>query len=350
MLKLQARFYPSWFHENYGMVFGERFALDVAYRVELNQRCERLLHKRFGDVGLGSADPEPDSGLFAVFKNLIPVMFGAAVDRADEHDGWVHPIEATPDEAVRISVPDVESDPCIGELVRQGRWFEDHFGPTVLNPGIDGILNSAIALYGDALLTWLVLNPDVATHVLRVLRDTTVAVHEYFRSLCGTAAPMGLGNCTMCMIRPQMYRDVLLPLDMVWCRRAERFGLPFGFHMDGRLDDYADIVAEFPYLHRVDMGSDTDVARVRRVLPDKVFRIYLYPHQLVELGPEGVANFLDKLVRASGNDEDTILQLDVSAGMDDAVVRTVATFVRERGVRSPSPEEPVTAVKEQIRG
>ena len=59
-------------------------------------------------------------------------------------------------------------------------------------------------------------------------------------------------------------------------------------------------------------------------------------------------HFLADLVRASGHDSETILQLDVSRGMGDDVVRAVASFVCEHG-KCCATRSRVAAVEEQMR-
>ena len=328
MVKLQARFLPNWFHDQYKMVFGDRYAADVKYRTELGMEQQRLLNKRFGDVGLGSVEPKPELNLGSVYHNLVSLMYGTEIHRTDEDEGWITHRNIGPDEAAALSPPSVEDSPLIQELVRQAKWYVDRYGPALMNPGIDGITNIAFSIAGDEFFTWFVLHPQVVKHMLGIIRQTTVEVHEHFRRLCGQPAPMGLGNCTVCMISPQMYERIVMPYDLIWCRRAQSFGFQFGFHMDGRLDNYAEVIAKFPYLYRVDMGSDTDLRRVRKVLPDKIFRVYLYSHQLVEMTPSQVEGFLGRIVEDGGGAEKIILQLDVCRGMKDETVRAVAGFAQ----------------------
>ena len=326
MIRINTRFYPSWFHENYGMVFGQRFSEDLQYRIELEMRQQKILNKQFGDIGLGSSEPQPSLNLAAVYKNIIAVMYGCKLQYRDEDDGWVTHAKITVDYAAKMRAPEVKGNHLIKELVRQANWYVERCGPTVFNLGIDGILNVAVAIIGNQLFTWFIMYPEVVKHLLTLIRETTIAVHEYFYKLCGQPAGMGLGNCTVCMISPQMYEEMVMPHDMPWCQRAQRLGIPFGYHMDGKLNKYAEVITKFPYLHRVDMGSDTDIAGVRKVLPDKVFRIYLYPHQLQQMSPAEIEKFLAKIVAKSGTENKTILQLDVSSGMDDDTVRAVVGF------------------------
>ena len=331
MVKLQCRFYPTWMHANYGLTYGERYARDPAYRVEQDMQQQRFIAERLGDVDLGSTDPKPDPNLSAVWKNIVSIMYGAQPHYAEHDDGWLTPADVTLQQIAALEAPTIEGNPYVDELTRQARWFTDRYGPVVLNPGIDGILNCAVNVCGEQFLTWLIDEPDTAVHMLKLLRQTTVELHEHFRQMCGEPAAMGLGNCTLCMISPNTYEELIKPLDMIWCRRAQSFDLPFGFHMDGKIDIYLEMISRFDYLHRVDMGSDSDIALARRHLPGRIIRVYLYPHMLQPMSLPQVKQLLDDMIDASGPDDDIIFQLDVSAGMSEQLVRTVAQHIDHRG-------------------
>jgi hypothetical protein len=329
MASLQVRFYPNWFHGHYGLVFGERYARDVEYRVNLDMRQQQLLHERFGDLGLGNSHPQPDLNLRSVYKNIISVMFGAQLISTEDDDGWIKPGGITLDRVTELKPVSVETDPSILELTRQAEWFEKRFGPALLNPGIDGILNCALNICGDPFLTWLVEEPKAARYLLGVLRETTLRVHDYFHRLCGRPAPMGLGNCSVCMISPDSYEKIIMPYDLPWCRRAQELNLPFGFHLDGKVDPFLKVIRKFPYLHRVDMGSDSDIALAREILGNKIFRVYLYPHQIQGMDKEQLIHFLKTIFQQSGEGNELIFQLDVSLGMSDELIRTISSCINK---------------------
>jgi hypothetical protein len=331
MIDLQVRFYPSWFHHEYKMTFGDRYAKDLEYRIRLDTEQQVLLYTRFGDIGLGNKNPRPDPNLRSALNNIVSVMFGASVCYQDDNDGWIKPASPTLDQACRFEPIDVKKDPYIRELTRQAEVFTGRYGPALLNPGIDGILNCALNICGESFLTWLVEEEETAGSVLKALRETTIRVHEYFGRLSGRPIPMGLGNCSVCMVGPEIYRRSIMPFDLVWAEGARALNLEFGFHLDGKIDPFLPVIADFPYLHRVDMGCDSDLGLARRILgPDKAFRVYLYPHLLAPMTPNRVCDFLAKLLTASGRENKLILQLDISPGMSDSLIRAIVRFVREQ--------------------
>jgi len=329
MAQAQVRFYPDWFFEQYGMVFGERYARDPAYRVRLDCEQQRVVAERFGDVGLGSRDPKPEPNLRSVYKNLLAVMFGCRVTYSDRDDGWVESAGRSAEALIGAGPMELKGNDFIAELDRQAQWFFKEYGPAVLNPGIDGILNVAVIVCGEEFFALMSEDPAQAGAVLGALRETAVRVHEHYHVRCGTSAPMGLGNCSLCMIRPETYATVVWPHDAVWYRRAQSLGLPFGFHMDGKIDRYLDVIKKIPYLHRVDMGCDSDVGLARRTLGNKILRLYLYPHWLREMTPEQTGTFLRQRIQEAGSAGELVFQLDVCSGLRDETVRTVVQVCKE---------------------
>jgi len=90
---INTRFSPGWLHEQFGTVFGESFAFDVPYRTRMIMECERLVHERFGRLGLGSRNPQPVLDLRWVYKNVVCVMYGGILRRGGKDDGWIQPFE-----------------------------------------------------------------------------------------------------------------------------------------------------------------------------------------------------------------------------------------------------------------
>lgn len=52
-------FHPSWWNQNVGIDFSERFWNDPKTRIEADQNMRRALYERFGAYGLGEANPKP---------------------------------------------------------------------------------------------------------------------------------------------------------------------------------------------------------------------------------------------------------------------------------------------------
>jgi uroporphyrinogen-III decarboxylase len=98
------------------------------------------------------------------------------------------------------------------------------------------------------------------------------------------------------MISPKNYRDIHLPTEK---RMAERIQ-PYGIHHCGdNLHQIAPVYAELP-LTMVDVGWGSDVAAVRKVLPDAFLNLRLNPVRMLQAGPQEIAADTEGLLEAAG--------------------------------------------------
>ncbi len=74
-IPLGVGFYPDWFYTHYGISFGKDYYFDPEVRVAARMEIDRRLHERFGDVGLGSPDPQPKP-LITFGMVMLPAIFG----------------------------------------------------------------------------------------------------------------------------------------------------------------------------------------------------------------------------------------------------------------------------------
>jgi hypothetical protein len=58
-LPFELVFNPNWWHRTAGISFERPFYFDASTRIANDVTMRRVLHQRFGDLGLGEADPQP---------------------------------------------------------------------------------------------------------------------------------------------------------------------------------------------------------------------------------------------------------------------------------------------------
>ena len=142
-----------------------------------------------------------------------------------------------------------------------------------------------------------------------VIAELIVDVALYVRGRTGSCSisvnrmvehvdPMMLlhANCSVQMISPQSYRDMQLPTEK---RMAERIR-PYGIHHCGdNLHQVAPAYAELsPAM--VDVGWGSDVAAVRKALPDAFLNLRLNPVRMLTATPQEIAEDTEELLRAAG--------------------------------------------------
>lgn len=58
-LPVELVFNPNWWYHTAGISFDEKFYLDIDTRIQNDVTMRRVLHERFGALGLGEANPQP---------------------------------------------------------------------------------------------------------------------------------------------------------------------------------------------------------------------------------------------------------------------------------------------------
>ena len=94
-LPFEAVFNPRWWRHAAGISFERPFYFDPAARVRNDVMMRRVLHQRFGDIGLGEAEPQPRpvaGSLHVAGGFVIPALLGA--DIRFEPDAAPQPLPA----------------------------------------------------------------------------------------------------------------------------------------------------------------------------------------------------------------------------------------------------------------
>ena len=81
-LPFELVFNPNWWHRTAGIRFERPFYFDAATRVANDIVMRRVLHQRFGDIGLGEANPQPRpvaGSLYVAGGFVIPALLGAEI-------------------------------------------------------------------------------------------------------------------------------------------------------------------------------------------------------------------------------------------------------------------------------
>ena len=89
-IPLGVGFYPDWWHKHYGIGFGREYYFDPEKRVEARLAMDRKLYERFGEVGLGTPNPEP-TPLITFGMVMLPAIFGCEIVFDDNALPWAMP-------------------------------------------------------------------------------------------------------------------------------------------------------------------------------------------------------------------------------------------------------------------
>jgi hypothetical protein len=311
-LPFELVFNPNWWHQTAGICFNRSFYLDSQARIRNDLLMRRTLYERFGSLGLGEAEPQPRpiiGSQHVAGGFVIPALFGAEIRFEDAAAPQPLPCHFSPDQVEALEKPDFRRTWPMDELIGQMDALEQEYGTLVGDFDLDGLLNTAYVLYGQSLYADFLDAPQRLGRLLEMIADLMLEVGLYVRQRTGSCAvstnrmaahldpAMFLhSNCSVPMISPRAYREVLLPFEKGMAVRAQPYGI---HHCGSNLQAYAAAYAHSEALF-YDVGWGSDVARCREVLPDAFFNLRLSPLRMLRCTPAEIAADTDWLLRSAG--------------------------------------------------
>lgn len=319
MAPLQARefipvemvFNPNWWRQTAGISFDRSFFLDPQARIDNDVRMRRVLFERFGQMGLGEAEPQPRPIIGSAHVAggfVIPALLGAEV--WFEPDAAPQPLAMgwTPEQIERFEKPDFRLTWPMNDLIAQMDQLEAEWGYVVGDLNTDGALNAAYHLYGQSVYTDFYEAPERVRRLLGQISELIGDVAGYIHSRTGTysvsvnrmaehfaPSPFLHANCSVQMISPASYAEIQFPSEF---RLAERLQ-PFGVHHCGsNLHRIAPEYARLPAAY-FEVGWGSDVAQSLAALPDAFMNLRLSPVRMLQQTPDALAADTEKLLGAA---------------------------------------------------
>jgi hypothetical protein len=354
-LPVDVVFHPNWWHQNYGLSFDRDFFYDPGRRVWQEARMRGLLYERFGDLGLGQKDAprRPIVGPILMGSGyIVQEILGCQVKYQENGNPWVLPRNLSQAEVWGLDVPvDIESTPSMQALLALVGSLEAEYGYLQGDVPLHSVLNVALDLRGQEYFIDLIENRPLVEHLHGVIARTIYEVGRRVKARTGSVAISVnriiasfdpsitiIPNCSLQMISPQMYGELLLERD-TWLGRQLP---PLGFHHCGdNAHRFAPFYARAGAVY-LDVGWGSDVAACRAALPDAWLSLRLNPVKMKDATPEQAAADTEGLLQAHGApwDKVAVCCINMDYGTPDEVVRsmfhTVAHYRGERdsGIRT----------------
>lgn len=311
-IPIELVFNPNWWYQTANISFDRSFYFDPETRIRNDVIMRRVLHERFGKMGLGDPDPQsrPIIGSQHVAGGfVIPALLGAEIQFEKDAAPQPLPMEMDIEQIEAFVKPDFRTTWPMNEFIEQMDALEAEWGYLVGGMNTDGLLNAAYHFYGQDLFLDFYEAPDRVRRLLDIIGELIVDVALYLRQRTGDCSisvnrmvehvdPQLFfhANCSVQMISPKSYRGIQLSTEK---RMAERI-LPYGIHHCGdNLHKIAPVYAELP-LTMVDVGWGSDVAAVREALPDAFLNLRLNPVRMLQATPQEIAADTESLLKAAG--------------------------------------------------
>jgi uroporphyrinogen-III decarboxylase len=311
-IPIELVFNPNWWYQTANISFDRSFYFDPETRIRNDVIMRRVLHERFGKMGLGDPDPQPRpiiGSQHVAGGFVIPALLGAEIQFEKDAAPQPLPMEMEFEQIEAFVKPDFRTTWPMNELIEQMDALEAEWGYVVGGMNTDGLLNAAYHFSGQDLFLDFYEAPDRARRLLDIIGELIVDVALYLRQRTGDCSisvnrmvehvdPQLFfhANCSVQMISPKSYRHIQLSTEK---RMAERI-LPYGIHHCGdNLHKIAPVYAELP-LTMVDVGWGSDVAAVREALPDAFLNLRLNPVRMLQATPQEIAADTESLLKAAG--------------------------------------------------
>ncbi|NLW56285.1 MAG: hypothetical protein GX050_06685 [Firmicutes bacterium] len=341
-------FHPEWWHRNYGLSFEREFFYDADTRVEVDLVMRRILNERFAGYGLEQEEnPEPRPCIGAVHLAagyIISELFGCQVEYSKNASPQVIPKNISDEEADNLEPVKLAENAVFQELRQMVETLKQRFGYVVGDINWQGVLNVALDLRGEKIFIDLIQYPERAKRIFSAVTETIKEFVTYIRKETGTTSiavnrsikwiepKLNVhSNCSVIMISPDTYRQMLLPYDQELARTFK----PYGIHHCGRnMQLYADAYAEIPEVCFFDVGWGSDLALCRQKLPQAFLNLRYDPVKIRNAEPEEIRADLLSMLQASADPEKTgICCINMDHDVPDeniaTVIQTVAEYRKE---------------------
>jgi hypothetical protein len=294
-------FTPNWFRTALGVDFGQQWHTDPAYRRESILAMRRELKRRFGGTSIGGISrPDGPLDLLTGTNGCVAVaaIYGVPIVYAEDNWPNCEHRYLSDEQADGLEPPDLGANAFFVELMAQVDWIAAREGRIEGFMNWQGVLNNAYRLRGEKLFYDMLDSPRRCLHLFDCICTTMIEagkrLHERQFESGVEVSFFTVSNCLVNMVSPEHYRDMLLLFDQ---RIAEAFGC-IGIHNCAwNADPYINSYAAVPHLGYIDMGLDSDLARVRETIADARRALIYKPTDLTNKSLEAIHTDLGRIAR-----------------------------------------------------
>ncbi|HDP34701.1 MAG TPA: hypothetical protein ENN29_06270 [Candidatus Hydrogenedentes bacterium] len=329
-LRVEFGFTPRWYRQRLDIDFSERWHADPVYRAKTVTQMRRELRKQFPDIPIGGDfDAMPAGNLDGAFGALVVAgIFGVPIEYYQ--DNWPAAAHAhLSEEQIRaMSTLRLEDSRFFSLLMEQLDAIEKEFGRIEGYLNWQGVLNNAYRIRGPEILTDLVINPELATHLFAIITETMIhGMHLVYARQAATGIVVDhatVSNCLVNMVSPEQYREFLLPCDQRIADAFPRFGV---HNCAWKVDPYIRDYAKIKPLDYVDMGLESNLAKAREACPNTRRALMYTPMALASNSLERLRADLRRIHSELGPCD--VVIADIEASTSDERIREFWALTKE---------------------
>jgi len=323
-------FSEAWFHQHYGLEFGEKYFMDAVFRTEQDREAVRVLHERFGALGLGKKDPPPQPHLEICGHRFLPALLGCeVVYQADQPPAIKHLEANSAAEVAAISRPDLLVNRWANEFRAQAKALMTRYGRVDATINHSGPLNVAVNALGTAAFLCLAEPSPEFRGFLQLIAELCLETYDRltlpFNPDLDPGGELFIGNCPVIMLDPATYRTEVFPADQLLRTHTKRFGL----HHCGSMDRYLDEYKALGSCEYIEVGWGSNLAKVRGAFPGTTLDLMINIPAVQDMPSDRLADTLRDMIdqaapRAMIRD---IFMADVGPDVPDATVQNFVEAV-----------------------
>jgi len=334
-MRVSLGFEPAWFHKRCGVDFSERWHKDPLYRYETLRVMKAELTASFPAVPGWATSFQDDlatvSGCYGIY--VVPCVFGIPLRYAPDRWPVLNPnTKLSMKEIESLDVEKLLMGPFVEELLRQMGTIESEWGKIHGYLNWQGILNNAFHLRGQDIFLDMHNKPDFVHHFFSIICQLMIQLAEMVQARQRKSGfhinQFSVSNCTVNMISPQMYHEFVFPYDRQIALSFERFGV---HTCNWDITPYIEAVKELPNLGYLDMGMDSDMARVKKIFPDARRAVMYWPTKLQDAPVQIIRKDMERIYRELAPCD--IVMADIQATTPDKKVKELLEICHTLGLK-----------------
>lgn len=255
---------PAFYAGQLGLSFGDAYYFDPGYREKVDAAKHTFLHDIIGPDDYPI--PPSSHSIFVQPVDLVMATQGAE---------WRFPDDSTleslgapwsslePDDVALIPAEDAANHPVLDRILSQYHELAALYDDADIFGIRSGIMNihtpytTAHQLCGEELFVIMALDPDGARVIFDKIWEIYRAIFARLERETGAHPKrLFLGDCSACMLSPQMYQEQLLPLYHMITRGFDSVG----YHSCGPSSKLLEHIGCIPTLDTLQLGPGTDLA------------------------------------------------------------------------------------------
>ena len=272
-------FSNHWWNKNYGYEFNQEYynnnELKVKSRVEMNN----ILKERFPQIELSVGNPFENIVIRPFEDRFFPAMFGCKIHFAKDQSPWAEDnilSEIEIEEMPYIAIDEFKNHEFVKMIVERARSLRGKFEHISTQQNMGSVINTGIYLRGMELFVDFYERPHIIHKLYSLITKMMIVAYDYFSEVDGKKPEMGIGNCGVAMLSPEIYKKFNYHYDRKIMEKAMKEKVLFGIHQDSNVTKYINAYKSFEYLNGFDIGWDTDIKLFRSNFPTIKLNIFLY--------------------------------------------------------------------------